>query len=109
MYSRIKNKKEFFEYVFYPWDGDTPDEPMDYQAEKILFELAPEEIVQYSGHTLLHAAIVNLDLPTVQTIIRNNKNELYVKTVPKSYYDSQVIYGKTALTPLELALFRQKK
>ena len=108
MYSKGINKKRFFEEVYSPYaDDDAPI--VDYQAEKLLFDWMPDEMIQYSGHTLLHAAIINLDLPTVQTIIRNNKDELYVKTVPKPHYTSKELYGKNALTPLELALYQQKK
>ena len=109
MYSKGINKKEFMAEAYDP-TAEGPDILfMNYEAEKMLFEWMPDEMFQYSGHNLLHAAIINLDLPTVQTIIRNNKDELYVKTVPKPHYTSKGLYGKNALTPLELALYQQKK
>jgi hypothetical protein len=55
------------------------------------------------------SSYVNLDLPTVQSIIRHDKNEINVKTVSKPHFISQEYYGKKVLTPLELALFQQKE
>ena len=109
MYSKGINKKVFFETVYNPY-AEGPDVAIvDYQAEKMLFDWMPDEMFHYSGHTLLHAAIINLDLPTVQTIIRNNKDELYIKTVPKPHFTSREIYGGKSFTPLELALYQQKE
>jgi hypothetical protein len=106
LYTRGIDKQKFFESVYPDMEIEElgPDVLLPcYGTEKILFELMPDEIHSYSGHTLLHAAIHNLDIPLVQEIVYKNKEELAVKTKPKPPYF--IDYGKKQFTPLELALY----
>lgn len=72
-----------------------------FQSEKILFPIMPI-MSKYSGHHLLHAAIINADIQLVMKLVNDNKALLVVKTNPIHEYIHQ-FYGSEPYTPLELA------
>lgn len=101
--SKNINKSFFFEKIYpdvYDPDNELPPY-LPYMVEKQIMRIWPE-IQEISGHTLLHAAIINGDILEVKKILKQNHSMIYVKTNPKHVH-SYKEYGKTPYTPLELA------
>ena len=87
------------------WDRDLSEAIPSYSAEVILMQKYPQ-ISQYSGYNLLHAAIVNVDINLVRQLINTNLKQ--EKTVSRHSYFYEM-YGDKPLSPLELALYKQKQ
>ncbi len=89
------------------WDRDLAETVPSYEAEKVLLSIFPQMEI-YSGHNLLYAAIVNVDIELVKRIIKRNSYLLDVKTESKHPYFYST-YGDTSLTPLQLAVFTKEQ
>jgi len=107
------NKKEIEELLpeLYPeretdeWDRELSETIPSYKVEVMLTARYPG-ISAYSGHNLLHAAIVNVDLDLVKEL--TSTRLMREKTSPiHSYFYST--YGDKPMLPVELAIYKERQ